>query len=339
MSNRAIDAVRDFSPSKGSERLLLFMIAEGINKSSGTYEAKISTLMDDCNMSERWVQKLIGQLNQSGQLIIMRRTKQSSSFAIPVYEGEIGYAPRVCTSKAHICTGFHTPLSVNRETIRREEWAEQRRIQRHARRRVHHNAPIPNEGERECTLKGERECTLEVNGNAPPYVTPILNPFVETPSLAPQAPVSTPREIAPPERRTRESDFDQTALRRDPLTLTLIACLGHEPATRREWGQWRIAVNDMRNASITPDDIPRAIRGYQATYPRARVTPLALVGHWAEIQEGKPHDLAQLEINRRAGETAARQKTERERADAERKAAEQREVQRLLSEYGYEDGR
>ncbi len=154
MSNRAIDAVRDFSNSKGSERLLLFMIAEGINKSSGTYEAKISTLMDDCNMSERWVQKLIGQLVESGELVVIKRTGHSSSFAIPIYEGELGYAPQPCIGKDHLCTGRHTPLSVDRETSRREEWAEQRRIQRRARRGVHSDAP-PSE----CTPGGASECT------------------------------------------------------------------------------------------------------------------------------------------------------------------------------------
>ena len=155
-------------------------------------------------------------------------------------------------------------------------------------------------------------------------------------SLAPQAPVSIPREKAP---AAREGAFDASALKRDPLTLTLIACLGYEPATRREWGQWRIAVNDLRACGVTSDDIPRAIRGYQATYPRARVTPLALVGHWAEIQKGKPHDLAQLEINRRAATTDQQLQAERERADAERRAQEEREVKQLLAEYGYADGR
>ena len=159
---------------------------------------------------------------------------------------------------------------------------------------------------------------------------------IETPSLARSADHSSPRETAP---AARGEMFDASALRRDPLTLTLIACLGYEPATRREWGQWRIAVNDLRACGVTSDDIPRAIRGYQATYPRARVTPLALVGHWAEIQKGKPHDLAQLEINRRAATADQQLQAERERADAERRAQEEREVKQLLAEYGYADGR
>lgn len=162
--------------------------------------------------------------------------------------------------------------------------------------------------------------------------TRVANIDLSSSSLARSADTTAPRATAP---GARERGFDESSLRRDPLTVGLIACLGYAPVTRREWGQWRIAVNDLHACGATADDIPRAIRGYQATYPRARVTPLALVGHWAEIQEGKPHDLAQLEISRRAGETDARQKAERQHADAERKAQEQREVQRLLGEYGY----
>lgn len=200
--------------------------------------------------------------------------------------------------------------------------------------------PFESHGETD-TQRAEPESVSDGGAkNAPIHpITHPSNPSYYPSSLAPQALIpSSAREAAPPERRAREREFDESALRRDPLTLALVACLGREPATRREWGQWRIAVNDMRSAGITPGDLPRAIRGYQATYPRARVTPLALVGHWSEIQEGKPHDLAQLEISRRATEAASADKRERERADAERKAQERREVQRFLSEYGYTDG-
>ena len=201
--------------------------------------------------------------------------------------------------------------------------------------------PFESHGETDTVGASPEPISDEGTKNAPIHpITHPKDPSYYPSSLARSADLTEGASgdvTAPPERRTRESSFDETALRRDPLTLTLIACLGHEPATRREWSQWRIAVNDLHTAGATPDDIPRAIRGYQATYPRARVTPLALVGHWSEIQEGKPHDLAQLEISRRAAAATAAQQAERERANAERKAEEQREVQRLLGEYGYSD--
>lgn len=171
MSNRVIDAVKDFSKTKGSERLLLVMIADGINKSTGVYEAFISTLMADCNMSERWVQKLIVRLVETGELIVFERTGHNSSFAIPIYEGELGYAPQPCDSEQHLCIGYHTPLSVDRENIRRDEYNANRRQQRTSRRvkkekGVNGSAPLPPNDDApliadtpQTTQRGERECT------------------------------------------------------------------------------------------------------------------------------------------------------------------------------------
>lgn len=216
MSNRAIDAVRDFSQTKGSERLLLFMIAEGINKGTGYYEALISTLMADCNMSERWVQKLIVRLVEAGELIVFERTGHSSVFTIPIYEGEIGYAPEPCNSDLHLCLGQHTSLSVNRETIRKEDWSAQRRQQRTSRKVK--SAKDVNEGVNDSTPPpetpqgGERECTPprpivhpRVNDSAPPGERectqyPVLNPLV-LPLDEPNA-----RDTSPSENLDSEPD-------------------------------------------------------------------------------------------------------------------------------------
>ena len=136
---------------------------------------------------------------------------------------------------------------------------------------------------------------------------------------------------APPERRTRER-LDESALRRDELFVALAACLGCEPMTPREWWQWRTALNNLHAAHATAADIPRAIRGYQAAFPRAKVTPLGLVNNWSLIWKGKTHDLAQLEVAQRATRVATDERREREHDGAEQREAQQREVERLLRE-------
>ena len=156
-------------------------------------------------------------------------------------------------------------------------------------------------------------------------------------SLAQRADSAPPTVTAPPERRTRER-LNVSALKRDPLIVTLIACFGVEPATTHEWDSWRIAVNDLHAAGATSSDIPRAIKGYQALHPTGRITPMALARNWSQIREGKSHDLAQLEIAQRARSAAVSERRQRDAADAERKAQERAEVERLLSEYGYADG-
>ena len=136
---------------------------------------------------------------------------------------------------------------------------------------------------------------------------------------------------APPDRRARER-LDTSALKRDPLFIALVACLGREPLTRREWWQWRTAVNELHSVGVHAAAIPTAIKGFQLNFPRASVTPLALVNQWSLIREGKSRDIAQLEIARR--ESAA--KAERERAEQERREQEHAAVLEYLSAEGYE---
>ena len=216
MSNRAIDAVRDFSKTKGSERLLLFMIAEGINKSTGIYRSAISTLMADCNMSESWVHKLITKLIQRGELIVFDNPGHSSDFAIPIYEGELGYDPQPCDGVGHTCTHRHTSLSVDRETIRRQDWAAQRRQQRTSRKspRVDdstpptENAPEPARGVLEYT-PGCIGVHPRVDGSTPPGVSE----YTQYPSSTPlDLPLDVPG--ASPQKKltgTEKTDGAETA--------------------------------------------------------------------------------------------------------------------------------
>lgn len=140
--------------------------------------------------------------------------------------------------------------------------------------------------------------------------------------------------VAPPERRTRER-LDLSALKRDPLIIALAACFGREPATPREWEQWRLAVNDLHTAGATADDIPRAIRGYQTAFPDSRIiTPFALVKHWSEIQGGTPHAIRQHEITRRTLDAEKRERDALKRAEQERRAREAAEVERYMREHG-----
>jgi hypothetical protein len=148
---------------------------------------------------------------------------------------------------------------------------------------------------------------------------------------------SAPPTVTAPLTRTREGleTLDTTALKRDPLFVALVACLGREPVTRREWRQWIMAVNQLHGAGVKASEIPRAIQGFQATFPRATITPLALVNQWSLIREGKAHDLAQLEIHRRSAQVVHDADAERQHAQDARRAAERAEVDRLMAEWGY----
>ena len=153
-------------------------------------------------------------------------------------------------------------------------------------------------------------------------------------SLAQRADNPPPTVTAPPERRTRER-LNVAALKRDPLVVTLIACFGVEPATPHEWDSWRIAVNDLHTAGATSNDIPRAIKAYQSLHPTGRVTPMALARNWSQIREGKSHELAQLEIQRRSSQAVHDADAERQRAQDARRDAERAEVDRLMAKWGY----
>lgn len=214
MSNRAIDAVKDFSTRKGSERLLLVMIADGINKSTGVYEAKIDTLMADCNMSERWIQKLIVRLLESGELIVFERTGHSSAFAIPIFQGEQGYAPQPCDSETHLCLRMHTPLSVNREEVRRDEWSAQRRRQRSGRR-------VKGVNDRTPPGENDAEGDKGVNYDAPPGELsftpprPIVHPPVNYDApITHSLPTDLPADV--PDALTREPSSSHQKIADEP---------------------------------------------------------------------------------------------------------------------------
>ena len=199
MSNRAINAVLDHSKTKGSQRLLMFVIADGIGKDSGFYHAKVETLRRECNCSERYIQTLIGKLLKTPELIAFETQGHATKFAIPILEGEPGYAPEECHSESHTCAGFHTPLDITREDVRNAD-----RTRRGA--RSGGASQITPRGEQQYTLgsasqitphaeqrkgvnrrspRGEQEITPRVNRRSPggeqeitqyPSVSHFLNP-------------------------------------------------------------------------------------------------------------------------------------------------------------------
>ena len=117
MSNRAINAVLDFSQTKGDDRVLMFVIADGISKDTGAYPARISTLMRQCNRSESTVHRHVNRCIRSGELIVLDGLQSANTFYIPILPGEAGFAPESCEGGAHSCNGYHTPLSIDRESI------------------------------------------------------------------------------------------------------------------------------------------------------------------------------------------------------------------------------
>lgn len=134
MSNRAITAVLDYSKTKGSARVLEIVIADGIMKDAGYYEAAIETLVWQCNADERFVHRLINRNIELGELIVYSRPRYRNRYLIPLYEGEPGYNPQPCESTDHSCNGHHTPLWVSREDAQREEVMQRRRATRAARK-------------------------------------------------------------------------------------------------------------------------------------------------------------------------------------------------------------
>lgn len=138
MSNRAINAVLDFSHTKGDDRVLMFVIADGISKDSGAYPAKVSTLIRQCNRSESAIHRHVNRCIRLGELVVLDGIRSPNTFYIPILQGEAGYAPEACESDEHSCNGYHTPLSVNREDIAAsaiKAARQQRRSQRKSQRR------------------------------------------------------------------------------------------------------------------------------------------------------------------------------------------------------------
>jgi hypothetical protein len=115
MSNRAISAVLDYSQTRGDDRVLMIVIADGISKDTEVYRARISTLMRQCNRSESAVHRHITRCIKAGELVVLDSTHAPNTFAVPILPGEPGYDPQPCDATDHTCNGYHTPLSVSRE--------------------------------------------------------------------------------------------------------------------------------------------------------------------------------------------------------------------------------
>src|SRR5579859_5415756 len=176
MSNRAINAVLDHSKTKGPTRLLMFVIADGIGKDSNVYRARVATLMRDCNCSEASVHRLVRKALASGELVQIDNPGHASHFAIPLLEGEPGYAPVDCHSDTHTCSGHHTPLDITREDVRNADDYRRRPrtggITGDTRRGITNDTPHvkPRKGVSEVTPPGVRSDTPRVSEVTPPGV-------------------------------------------------------------------------------------------------------------------------------------------------------------------------
>lgn len=180
MSNRAISAVIDYGQLKGPHLALMLVIADGMDKDTDQYHAKIATLARQCHCSERAVQRSILSCLRAGELIVQEGMIYPNTFYIPIYEGEPGYHPMPCESTTHTCTKYHTPLTVSREEARADDVKQARAAARRA---------YPQRGDGSVTRRGDGSVTPGVtevspqgDGSGTPPVTEVA-PF--TPSLTP----------------------------------------------------------------------------------------------------------------------------------------------------------
>jgi hypothetical protein len=50
--------------------------------------------------------------------------------------------------------------------------------------------------------------------------------------------------------------------------------------TKRETRQWELAADDLLDVNATPVDVEQRCAAYRRIWPDAKLTPLAIVGHW-----------------------------------------------------------
>lgn len=221
MSNKTIDTIKHLSKTKGGLRLLLVMIADGVSKDSDVYDAKIETLMADTGYDRRFVQRLISKGIASGELISYPRGNRSSSFQIPMLEGEPGYDPQECPEFArwqngeeplHYCSGTHTPLSVNREEQYRVWLGENKALGRRKARRVQRSIDHPKEQEPETTPESGQLTTLEWSIDRPEAD----NRPPQSGQLTAQYPYSTHSITHNVPTRTREPSSTKKIEKADP---------------------------------------------------------------------------------------------------------------------------
>lgn len=134
MSFDAFKAVRDSSSHKGAALLLMICIADRISQDTDKGHVVVGKLARDTRMTERYVQKLLGKLIASGELVIEPIPGRTSYYYIPLLPGEPGYNPQPCDDKSHDCNGMHTPLNVNRADSDRAERARRKKAQQEAQR-------------------------------------------------------------------------------------------------------------------------------------------------------------------------------------------------------------
>ena len=76
---------------------------------------------------------------------------------------------------------------------------------------------------------------------------------------------------------------------RNELWDAISQAIGWNPVTARERTIMAMAVKELVDVRASVDEVSRAAKGYRSLYPRAALTPLALVKHWsASLAEAKP---------------------------------------------------
>jgi hypothetical protein len=89
-----------------------------------------------------------------------------------------------------------------------------------------------------------------------------------------------------PEKRSRPARAPARRERaRDPLFDAIVGCWNLDPAelTRDGRGKINKAVQQLREIGADPAEIPRRREVYRVKYPTVADSPLAVVGHWAEL--------------------------------------------------------
>lgn len=128
MGNYTINGVKNCSRTKGSLRLLLFLIADAIPDNTGYYTLTTEALATYCNYEERFTRRLLNRLVPTGELIKVTRPGKKVVYMIPILEGEPGYDPQPCDGTSHECTGYHTPLDRTRDELYRAFYAAKKTL-------------------------------------------------------------------------------------------------------------------------------------------------------------------------------------------------------------------
>lgn len=105
----------------------------------------------------------------------------------------------------------------------------------------------------------------------------------ETPSISSANPVT--QGDTPTEERRNGVIHGESNRKPQPLWDAVVRAFRLDPVTQAERSRIGRIVRDLKAKGADPDDIPRRLDRYRATWPNAADTPEALLKHWDRFAE------------------------------------------------------